>query len=104
MDGAAHVPVLVQEVTAILAPAPGDRGVVDATLGAGGHAERLWEAMGPGGRLIGIDRDPTAIERAGQRLERFGEQVRLVQGNFDELEGIVGATQWGPIDGVLYDL
>jgi 16S rRNA (cytosine1402-N4)-methyltransferase len=104
MEGPAHVPVLAEEVTAFLAPAPGERVVVDATLGAGGHAERLLEAMGPGGRLIGIDRDPTAIDVAGRRLARFGGQVRLVHGNFDELEEIVGATQWGPVDGVLYDL
>jgi 16S rRNA (cytosine1402-N4)-methyltransferase len=106
MDGAGdkHVPVLANEVTAILIPDTRERLVVDATLGAGGHAERLLEAMGPRGRLIGIDRDPTAIEIAGDRLQRFGERVRLVQGNFDELEEIVGASQWGKADGVLYDL
>ncbi len=104
MTGPEHVPVLLEEVTAILAPEQGERVVVDATIGAGGHAERLLAAMGEQGRLIGIDRDPQAIEAAGRRLGAHGERVRLVQGNFDDLEEIVGASGWGPVHGVLYDL
>jgi len=104
MEGPAHVPVLAREVTGILVPERGPRVIVDATLGAGGHAERLLEAMGPHGRLIGIDRDPTAIERTRSRLERFGERVQVQHGNFDELEAIVTASGWGPVNGVLYDL
>jgi 16S rRNA (cytosine1402-N4)-methyltransferase len=104
MDGPAHVPVLADEVTAILVPEPGERKVVDTTLGGGGHAERLLEAMGETGSVLGIDRDPEAIEIASERLRRFGDRAQLVRGNFEDLEEIVGASGWGPVNGVLYDL
>ncbi len=99
-----HVPVLAGTAVELLVPQPGELTIVDATLGAGGHAELLLDAMGSHGRLIGIDRDPHAIDIAKQRLERFGRQVRIVQGAFDELEEIVGAQDWGPVGGVLWDL
>ena len=107
MDGrASHVPVLADEVARVLVPeGPGqdEQVLVDATVGAGGHAERLLEASGSGSRLLGIDRDESALDIARRRLDRFGDRVRLVQGNFDELEGIVGGVDWGPVGGILYD-
>lgn len=99
-----HVPVLAGAVTALLVPEAGMRVVVDATIGAGGHAERLLEAMGSAGRLIGIDRDGEALEVARERLKRFGERVRLVRGNFADLGEIVEESGWGPVGGALYDL
>jgi 16S rRNA (cytosine1402-N4)-methyltransferase len=78
--------------------------VVDATLGAGGHAERLLDAMGPGGKLLGLDRDADALARARERLARFGDRVRFAHGNFDDLADVVHDEGWDPVVGVLYDL
>jgi 16S rRNA (cytosine1402-N4)-methyltransferase len=55
-----HVPILMEEVLASLAPRPGERGV-DCTLGFGGHARRLLEQLAPGGSLLGLDADPVEI-------------------------------------------
>jgi len=107
MDGRApHVPVLADEVVGYLVHQAGAGAgvVIDATLGAGGHAERILDAMGRDGRVLGIDRDDGALEIARERLARFGDRVRLEHGNFDELEDIVGAAGWDPVVGVLYDL
>ena len=81
---AAHLPVLVDEVTFLLRPRRGGW-VVDGTIGMGGHAERLLEAGGAGTRLLGIDSDPEALERAGRRLARFGDRVRLRHGSFGDV-------------------
>ena len=80
-----------------------DKVFVDATVGAGGHAERVLEAAGGGARLLGVDRDAAALELARERLAQFGDRVRLVHANFDDLEAIVGGSDWGPVDGILYD-
>src|SRR5207245_5244894 len=63
----AHLPVLADEVTFLLRPRRGGW-VVDGTIGMGGHAERLLEAGGTGTPLLGLDADPEALARAGQRL------------------------------------
>jgi 16S rRNA (cytosine1402-N4)-methyltransferase len=77
----------------------GRRTVVDMTVGSGGHAAALLEAGVS--LLVGVDRDPEALARAGGRLSAFGERVRLVAGRFSEVdEDVVG----GPADGVLFDL
>ena len=68
-EAVAHLPVLVDEVTFLLRPRRGGW-VVDGTIGMGGHAERLLEAGGESTRVLGIDRDPEALERARRRLER----------------------------------
>lgn len=79
-----HLPVLVDEVTFLLRPRRGGW-VVDGTIGMGGHAERLLERAGADVRLLGIDRDPEALRRARERLERFGERVTLRQGSFRDM-------------------
>ncbi|HEX9258051.1 MAG TPA: 16S rRNA (cytosine(1402)-N(4))-methyltransferase, partial [Acidimicrobiales bacterium] len=82
-----HVPVLRDRVVAWLAPtAPGL--VVDATVGLGGHAAALLEAV-PGLRLVGLDRDPEAIERALKRLQPFSDRARLLQSSFAELPAVL---------------
>ena len=73
----AHVPVMLEPVLELLDPQPGGR-FVDATLGLGGHAERIAERIGPSGLLIGIDRDAELLDRAEQVLARFAGRVRLV--------------------------
>jgi len=98
-----HVPVLQAQAVAYAVPEPGERVCVDCTLGAGGHAEALLRAMGPAGRLLGIDRDPEALRLAGERLAEFGDRVRLVHGNFEDLGELVAQNGWGRTDAVVYD-
>jgi len=98
-----HVPVLAEAVVRYAVPSPGARSVIDCTVGAGGHAAALLRALGPTGRLLGIDRDPDALRLAADRLASFGDQVRLVHGNFAELGEIVTQSGWGPSDAVVYD-
>ena len=80
-----HLPVLLDRCVELLTPAltrqhaDGDGAVlIDATLGAGGHAERFLTGL-PGLRLIGLDRDPDALWIAGERLAQFGDRVMLVR-------------------------
>lgn len=98
-----HEPVLVESVLQLLAPQAG--GVYcDATLGGGGHAERVLEASGPDGKLIGIDRDPEAIAAARKRLGRFGNRVSILHGSFSELETLLATVGVKSIDGLVVDL
>lgn len=98
-----HEPVLVESVLELLAPRAG--GVYcDATLGGGGHAERVLEASSPDGKLIGIDRDPEAIAAARARLKRFGNRVSIIHGSFSELETLLTAAGVNKIDGLVVDL
>jgi 16S rRNA (cytosine1402-N4)-methyltransferase len=91
------------ETLALLAPRAG--GVYcDATLGGGGHAERILDASAPDGRLIGIDRDQTALAAAGRRLERFGARVTLVHGAFGDAGEILARLGVVPIHGFVLDL
>jgi 16S rRNA (cytosine1402-N4)-methyltransferase len=96
-----HVPVLPAEVLAALEPAAG-RVVVDATLGAGGHARLLAERLGPSGRLVALDRDPAMIELARPRLE--GLPVTPVHAGFDEIRAVLDRLGLPAVDGVLADL
>jgi len=78
--------------------------VVDATVGLGGHAEAILQAVGPEGRLVGIDRDQEALERAGKRLENEGDRVKLVHGTFGELAQVLMEREVKGADAVLFDL
>ncbi len=98
-----HVPVLLEEVLAYLAPRPGAV-IVDATVGDGGHAEAILQRIAPAGRLIGLDRDPEAVLRAEERLRRYGQNVTLRQANFDALRSMLSEIGVGLVDGVLFDL
>ena len=98
-----HRPVLAEEVIAMLAPRPGSLHV-DCTVGGGGHTERILEAASPDGRVLGLDADPAAIARAGQRLARFGDRLVLRQANFRDLAEVAPGAGFGAVDGVLLDL
>lgn len=100
-----HTPVLLERCVALLAPALADDGavVVDATLGMGGHSEALLEGC-PAARLVGIDRDPHAIEIAGRRLARFDGRVTLVHAVYDQLPEVLADLGLAHVQGVLLDL
>ena len=99
-----HLPVLVEEVLAMLAPAPGSLHI-DTTLGGGGHTERILEATSPDGRLLGLDADGAAIARVAGRLQpRFGDRLVLRQANFRELRTVAPDAGFGAVDGLLFDL
>jgi 16S rRNA (cytosine1402-N4)-methyltransferase len=100
-----HVPVLRRRSVALLAPALVEPGavVVDATLGLGGHSEALLESS-PNARLVGIDRDPQALELAGRRLAPFGERVRLVHAVYDAIPEVLADLGVPAVHGVLFDL
>jgi|TARA_B100001079_G_scaffold90305_1_gene77546 16S rRNA (cytosine1402-N4)-methyltransferase len=102
-DGFSHLPVMLDEVVSALAPAPAGT-LLDATLGGGGHAVALLEAR-PDCRLLGIDRDATALESAGRRLASFGDRVQLVHAAFGDLVGLLDDGLDGePLAGFLFDL
>jgi len=99
-----HLPVLVEEVMSMLSPAP-DSLQIDATVGGGGHTERILEATTPGGRLLGLDADGAAIARVAGRLQpRFGDRLVLRQANFRELATVAPEAGFGAVDGMLFDL
>jgi len=98
-----HVPVMRDEVVAVLDPQPGQT-LLDCTLGGGGHAQALAERLQPGGRLIGLDQDPNALAEAGRRLGFLGDTVILRQARFDALGLILDDLGIGQVDGVLFDL
>ena len=96
-----HTSVLPAEVMGYLDVKPGMR-VVDGTLGGGGHARLLAEAVGPDGLVIGIDRDPAAIERCARELA--GLPMRFAQANFCDLPEVLDAIGIDRIDRVLLDV
>jgi 16S rRNA (cytosine1402-N4)-methyltransferase len=102
---ARHVPVLRDRVIALLAPALEAPGavLVDATLGLGGHAEQALMAF-PSLHLVGLDRDPSALALAGERLLPFGERVTLVHAVYDELPEVLADLGYGSVQGILFDL
>ena len=95
-----HRPVMVDRVTELLRPRPGGT-YVDATLGLGGHAERLLEA---GGRVVGLDRDPQALALARERLAWAGERLVTRKASFADLRAVAEELGLAAVDGVLYDL
>lgn len=100
MTGAGrHEPVLLEESLKTWVTDPGGW-YLDGTLGGGGHAEALLTRF-PEARLVGLDRDPTALEEAGSRLRAFGDRVRMVRSDFAEMETALSGTQ---VIGILLDL
>jgi len=115
-----HLPVLRDEVVSLFASVPPGP-VVDATVGGGGHAAAILETY-PALRVVGLDRDPVALEAARERLAPFGDRVTLIRSPFSALQDVVSSSGsdsdsdsdsgpgsgprlgLGPLSGVLLDL
>ncbi len=101
MEKSEHVPVLLDEVRELLAPERG--GVfVDGTVGLAGHARMLLERGAT--RLIGIDRDRDALDRAHEALAQYGDRVHLVHGDYRSLDAVLDELGIATVSGVLLDL
>ena len=100
-----HVPALAREALEFLNIRGGGT-YIDATMGGAGHGELILARLNElgGGRLLGIDRDPAALQRAGERLRRFEKDVILMHGNFANIDALYGASGLPPADGILADL
>jgi 16S rRNA (cytosine1402-N4)-methyltransferase len=98
-----HTPVLLSETLRGLAVQPGGR-YVDCTVGAGGHAAAVLDHASPGGQLLGLDADPTAIELARERLQHYESSVLLVNDNFVNLQAVCIKYDFFPVHGILMDL
>ena len=111
MAGPSHVPVLLDRVVALLAPALErdtdteihSRVMVDCTLGLGGHSEAVLTRL-PSTRVIGIDRDPQALALAGERLAPFGDRFTGVHAVYDEIPDVLVELGLAEVDAVLFDL
>ena len=98
----AHVSVLRREAIEILNVQPGGF-YIDATLGAGGHAEEILRRL-ERGKLLGIDRDRAALAAAREHLQSFGEKLIAMHGNFAQIDTLHAASGLPPADGLLADL
>jgi len=97
-----HISVLLQECLDGLAIKP-DGIYLDGTLGGAGHSSHIVQRLTTG-RLIGIDRDPVALEASGKRLEPYQDRVTLVHSNFCEMAQVVKDLGLTGVDGILLDL
>ena len=98
-----HSPVMPSEVLYWLL-GDGRKIFLDCTVGYSGHAEKLLEGSGPDGRLVGLDRDRSAIEASRQRLLRFGARAILIHGHFMELKQHLSEHGLSQVDGIIFDL
>lgn len=98
-----HKPVLLEEVIEGLAIKP-DGIYVDGTLGGAGHSKVIASKLTEGGRLIGIDRDETAIAAATENLREYADRVTIVRGNYEDTVSIVNSLGIRGVDGMLLDL
>jgi 16S rRNA (cytosine1402-N4)-methyltransferase len=103
--GDRHIPVMLERIVELLAPALQEPGavVVDGTLGLGGHAQALLRAA-PGSRLVGLDRDPQALAAASERLAEFRQRIELVPAVYDELPAVLEDLGITSVSSVLLDL
>lgn len=99
-----HLPVLRERVVELFGPALEGGGiVVDATLGRAGHAHAILEAF-PDAELVGIDRDPVALQASESHLSAYADRVRLVRGDFKDLAALLERLGVASVRGVLLDL
>jgi len=98
-----HVPVLTREVIEGLQVEAGGS-YIDCNVGEGGHSRAILEASSPGGRLLGIDLDPQALETAEENLRAFRDLIVLTNDNFSNLSRIAKEQELDSVDGILFDL
>jgi 16S rRNA (cytosine1402-N4)-methyltransferase len=98
-----HIPVMKEEVLALLRPQSGGR-FVDGTLGGGGHASAILIASSPHGTLLGIDQDAAALSSAACQFSLFGERVLFRHENFSQTSALLEEIGWDDVDGILLDL
>lgn len=97
-----HTPIMVDEVIRLLRVRPQAR-FIDGTAGGGGHSAAILDAGAPSAQLLSIDRDPEAIAQVRARLADAGERLRVVQGNYGDVERICAEHDFLPVDGFLVD-
>ena len=103
MTNSFHIPVLTKEILNYLNLKKG--GVyIDCTLGGGGHSKAILEKIYPHGLLIGIDQDIDAIEAVKEELKSYIDKVKLVKGNFINLEEILSNLKTETVSGIIFDL
>jgi 16S rRNA (cytosine1402-N4)-methyltransferase len=98
-----HKPVLLKEVLKYLDP-QANQNFIDCTVGAAGHAVAILEKNGPRGKVLGIDWDKEAIDRALEMAGNFGNRLILANDSYVNVKGIVAAKKFGPIHGIVIDL
>ena len=105
MSDPAHVPVLLDRVVALLAPALARPGsvLVDATLGLGGHSLEVLSRC-PAASVVGLDRDPEALRLAGERLVGLADRTTLVHAVYDDIARVLASLGLARVSGVLFDL
>lgn len=101
--GIEHRPVMLAEVLEWLAVREGGT-YLDCTVGGGGHAGAILRKAGPGGRLIGLDRDESALARAAANLSEFGDRAILVKSDYRHLAAVLADLEIADVEGVLFDL
>jgi 16S rRNA (cytosine1402-N4)-methyltransferase len=101
-EGARHIPVLLDEVVAALAPEAGGR-YLDGTFGGGGYARAILDAA-PGVTLLGLDRDPSAIAGGADLVSAMAGRLTLSQAHFGELAEEAKSFDMAPLDGVVLDI
>jgi 16S rRNA (cytosine1402-N4)-methyltransferase len=102
-DAPRHRPVLLEETLDLLAPELGAT-VVDCTVGMGGHARALLEAVGESGRVVGLDRDRESLARASEELEDFGGRFLPVHADYRDLRGVLEERGIHRVGAILADL
>lgn len=98
-----HTPVLYQNVLTAL-PLHAAGRYIDCTLGAGGHASGILEGSRPGGQLLGLDRDPQAVEHAAVRLAPYKGRIFLRHCSYVDMRTYAQELGWEHVDGILFDL
>jgi len=98
-----HIPVLLNEVIEWLAVRPGGQ-YIDATFGGGGHTRALLQASAPDGRVLAVDADPEAVERARVLAGEYPGRLVVGHSNFADLAQLAPAAGFAKVDGVLFDL
>ncbi|MFZ2804271.1 MAG: 16S rRNA (cytosine(1402)-N(4))-methyltransferase RsmH [Patescibacteria group bacterium] len=103
MADSIHIAVMTREAMDALRPTSGGK-YLDATLGGGTHSNELLERSAPKGKVLSLDVDPVALDRAAMRFKPFGKRWKGVEGNFRHLDEIVQREKFAPLDGILIDL